>query len=117
MAPNRGDARLGADNARSVGAASAASFWLPAKAGGEEAHLRATGSCADERTPAVLEGRTGWGGVPFGSARTVGTPSQPPPAFAGGGAKPPAEIASRYWWRSEERSVGKECVRTCIVRG
>src|SRR3546814_648075 len=29
----------------------------------------------------------GRGGVPFGSARTVGTPSQPPPAFAGGGAK------------------------------
>src|SRR3546814_8928309 len=37
--------------------------------------------------PAVLAGRTGWGGVPFGSVRAVSTPSQPPPAFAGGGAK------------------------------
>src|SRR3546814_12317007 len=54
-------------------------------AGGEEVRLRATGSRADERTPAVLAGRTGWGGVPLGSARTVATPSQPPPAFAGEG--------------------------------
>src|SRR5690606_21613422 len=47
-----------------VGAASGASFApSPAKAG------------------------EGWGGVSFGSARTVGTPSQPPPAVAGGGAK------------------------------
>src|SRR3546814_3062839 len=38
----------------------------PAKAGGEEVRLRATGSRADERTPAVLAGRTGWGGVPLG---------------------------------------------------
>src|SRR3546814_15545141 len=37
--------------------------------------------------PAVLAGRTGWVGVPFGSVRAVSTPSQPPPAFAGGGAK------------------------------
>src|SRR3546814_7975463 len=29
----------------------------------------------------------GWGGVSLDSARTVSTPSQPPPAFAGGGAK------------------------------
>src|SRR3546814_16845425 len=59
----------------------------PAKAGGEEARLRTIGSRADERPPAVLAGRQGWGGVSFGSARTVGTPSQPPPAVAGGGAK------------------------------
>src|SRR3546814_5379123 len=51
-----------------------------------EVRLRATGSRADERTPAVLAGRTGWGGVPWGSARTVATPSRTPPAFAGGGA-------------------------------
>src|SRR3546814_1828035 len=33
-----------------------------------------------------ISGRTGWGGVPWESARTVATPSRPPPAFAGGGA-------------------------------
>src|SRR3546814_16135027 len=37
--------------------------------------------------PSPAKAGEGWGGVPFGSARTVGTPSQPPPAFAGGGAK------------------------------
>src|SRR3546814_300515 len=46
------------------------------------------GSRANERTPAVLAGRTGWGGVSSRSARTVGTPSQPSPAVAGGGAGP-----------------------------
>src|SRR3546814_480266 len=45
-----------------VGAASAASF-----------------------APSPAKAWEGWGGVPLGSARTVGTPSQPPPAFAGGG--------------------------------
>src|SRR3546814_12304080 len=59
----------------------------PAKAGGKEGRLRAIGSRPDERHRAVLDGRTGWGGVSFESARTVGTPSQPPPAVAGGGAK------------------------------
>src|SRR3546814_9837646 len=47
-----------------------ASAPSPAKAGGEAARLRTIGSRANERTPAVLAGRTGWGGVPFGSART-----------------------------------------------
>src|SRR3546814_5910646 len=37
--------------------------------------------------PSPAKAGEGWGGVPFGSARTVGTPSQPPPAFAGGGAR------------------------------
>src|SRR3546814_115795 len=60
----------------------------PAKAGGEAARLRTIGSRANERTPAVLAGRTGWGGVSSRSARTVGTPSQPSPAVAGGGAGP-----------------------------
>src|SRR3546814_5229591 len=32
--------------------------------------------------PSPAKAGEGWGGVPFGSARTVGTPSQPPPAFA-----------------------------------
>src|SRR3546814_11422508 len=69
----------------------------PAKAGGEGARLRATGSRADERTPAVLAGRTGWGGVSSRSARTVSTPSQPPPAFAGGGAEARARGQSRSY--------------------
>src|SRR3546814_8157857 len=34
------------------------------------------------------EGRGGLGRGAFGSVRTVTTPSQPPPAFAGGGARP-----------------------------
>src|SRR3546814_13547710 len=67
----------------------------PAKAGGEGARLRATGSRADERTPAVLAGRTGWGGVSSRSARTVRPPSQPPPALAGGGAQARAPGQSR----------------------
>src|SRR3546814_4874090 len=54
----------------------------PAKAGGEAARLRTIGSRANERTPAVLAGRTGWGGVPFGSVRAVSTPSQTPPRSA-----------------------------------
>src|SRR3546814_5091141 len=58
----------------------------PAKAGGEAARLRTIGSRANERPPAVLAGRTGRGGVPLASPRSVDTPSQPPPAFAGGGA-------------------------------
>src|SRR3546814_15252531 len=71
-----------------MGAAEAASFApSPAKAGGKEGRLRAIGSRPDERHRAVLDGRTGWGGVSFESARTVGTPSQPPPAVAGGGPK------------------------------
>src|SRR3546814_14119064 len=69
-----------------MGAAEAASFApSPAKAGGKEGRLRAIGSRPDERHRAVLDGRTGWGGVSFESARTVGSPSQPPPAAAGGG--------------------------------
>src|SRR3546814_7518332 len=47
-----------------------------AKAGGEEGRLRAIGLRPDERHRAVLDGRTGWGGVSSRSARTVGTPSQ-----------------------------------------
>src|SRR3546814_16341584 len=71
-----------------MGAAEAASFApSPAKAGGKEGRLLAIGSRPDERHRAVLDGRTGWGGVSFESARTVGTPSQPPPAVAAGGAK------------------------------
>src|SRR3546814_9830709 len=58
----------------------------PAKAGGVAARLRTIGSRANERTPAVLAGRTGWGGVSSRSARTGGTPSKPSPAVAGGGA-------------------------------
>src|SRR3546814_11477448 len=72
----------------------------PAKAGGEEARLRTIGSRADERPPDVLAGRTGWGGGSFGSARTVGTPSQPLPAVA----------------KSEQRRVGKASVRKCRAR-
>src|SRR3546814_14551767 len=58
----------------------------PAKAGGKEGRLRAIGSRPDERHRAVLDGRTGWGGVSSRSARTGGPPSQPPPAVPGGGA-------------------------------
>src|SRR5690606_5787517 len=36
--------------------------------------------------PSPAKAGEGWGGVSFGSARTV-APSQPLPAFAGGGAK------------------------------
>src|SRR3546814_10834286 len=35
--------------------------------------------------PSPAKAGEGWGGVPFGSVRAVGTPSLPPPAFAGGG--------------------------------
>src|SRR3546814_7126871 len=42
-------------------------------------------TCALPISPA--KAGEGWGGVSSGSARTVGIPSQPPPAFAGGGAK------------------------------
>src|SRR3546814_20053930 len=69
----------------------------PAKAGGEGARLRATGSRADERTPAVLAGRTGWGGVSSRSARPVSPPSQPPPDIAGGGAASSAPGSTRSY--------------------
>src|SRR3546814_2424680 len=84
-----------------------ASAPSPAKAGGEAARLRTIGSRANERTPAVLAGRTGWGGVPFGSVRAVSTPSQPPPAFAGGGAK--AKLAA------EAAQIGRAHVRTPVT--
>src|SRR3546814_13071932 len=70
----------------------------PAKAGGEEVRLRATGARADERTPAVLAGRSGWGGMPSGPPRTVAHPPNPPlpspverpsPALATAGAPTP----------------------------
>src|SRR3546814_3411494 len=50
-----------------VEAAPAASFWLPSlrRQGGEAARLRTIGSRANERPPAVLAGRTGWGGGPY----------------------------------------------------
>src|SRR3546814_4481610 len=76
MAANRGDARLGAAVVR---------LW-------ERLQPRAFSSLP-------CEGRGGLGRGAVGSARTVTTPSQPPPAFAGGGAKPQAEIASRSWWQ------------------
>src|SRR5690606_23620152 len=57
---------------------------------GNEVCLRTTGSRADELMPAAL---AGWGGVSSGLTRTVATPSQPPPAFAGGGAGLAAEAA------------------------
>src|SRR3546814_18948903 len=65
----------------------------PAKAGGEAARLRTIGSGANERTPAVLAGRTGWGGVSSRSTRTVGPPSPPPPAVAAGRAGPASNTA------------------------
>src|SRR3546814_13855873 len=37
--------------------------------------------------PSPSKAGEGWGGVSLRSARTVGTPSQPTPAFAGGGAR------------------------------
>src|SRR3546814_252607 len=37
--------------------------------------------------PSPAKAGEGWGGVLSGSRRTVATPSQPPPAVAGGGAK------------------------------
>src|SRR3546814_6042472 len=44
--------------------------------------------------PSPSKAGEGWGGVSSGSARTVGTPSQPSPAFAGGGAKRSEEHTS-----------------------
>src|SRR3546814_10593863 len=46
--------------------------------------------------PSPAKAGEGWGGVPFGSFRTVGTPSQPPPAFAGGGAKSKARRSEEH---------------------
>jgi YfiH family protein len=40
--------------------------------------------------PSPAKAGEGWGGVPSAAPRTVGTPSQPPPAFAGGGVEPAA---------------------------
>src|SRR3546814_11681212 len=39
--------------------------------------------------PSPAKAGEGWGGVSFGSSRSVATPSQPPPAVAGGGADLP----------------------------
>src|SRR3546814_14388879 len=86
----------------------------PAKAGGEGARLRATGSRADERTPAVLAGRSGWGGVSSRSARTVRAPSQPPPSSAGGGAEATARRQRR---RPAEARRGEEGSNTCRTGG
>src|SRR3546814_18824282 len=47
----------------------------------------------------------GWGGVPLESARAVTTPSQPPPAFAGGGARSLALVCARIA-RGAELGVG-----------
>src|SRR3546814_7015479 len=38
--------------------------------------------------PSPAKAGEGWGGVPFGSARTMATPSQSPPVVAGEGAGP-----------------------------
>ena len=68
----------------------------PPDGGGEEGRLQTTGLRPDERTTAVPSGRTGWGGVEsvMGDTSNVHTtPSQPPPAYAGGGAQPEADAA------------------------
>src|SRR3546814_6556405 len=53
-------------------------FPRPALAGAAEAASFA---------PSPAKAGEGWGGVPLGSSRTVNTPSQPPHAVAGAGAK------------------------------
>src|SRR3546814_13077722 len=55
-------------------------------AGGRE--LSAWLPCASRPALSSANAGEGCGGVSLRSARTVVTPSQPPPAFAGGGAKP-----------------------------
>src|SRR3546814_12717899 len=76
----------------------------------------AASSCSDERTPAVLAGRTGWGGGLWDQPE----PWAPPPGFPGPsqeeGPKLAAEAAPTTAARSEERRVGKECVSTCRSR-
>src|SRR3546814_6091278 len=51
------------------------------------ANSRRCGGSRELLAPSPAKAGEGWGGVSFGSARPVGTPSQPPPAVAGGGAK------------------------------
>ena len=66
----------------------------PAKAGGEEARLRATGARADERPRAAPEGRTGWEGVSLDSRDpTAPLPNPPLQAGEGAGAEPEADAA------------------------
>src|SRR5690606_33074770 len=47
--------------------------------------------------PSPAKAGEGWGGVPLGSSRTVSTPSQPPPAVAGGGATAEARGCRRSY--------------------
>src|SRR3546814_3854724 len=57
--------------------------------------------------PSPAKAGEGWGGVLSGSRRTVATPSQPPPAVAGGGAKAKARGFRRSYQspiRSEEHT-------------
>ena len=56
-----------------------ASAPSPANAGGEEGCLRANGSQADERHRAVLDGRTGWGGVLLPHAMSIANRLNPLP--------------------------------------
>src|SRR5690606_11801882 len=58
-------------------------------------------------------------GVSPGSARTVGTPSQPPPAFAGGGAKAKLAAPAAPAWLLPPRAIlpiPRRCRRYAAAR-
>src|SRR3546814_19657481 len=63
----------------------AGSGWSGSCAGTVRTRSGAGTSSISPRAPSPAKAGEGWGGVPFGSVRAVGTPSLPPPAFAGGG--------------------------------
>src|SRR3546814_16541709 len=54
--------------------------------------------------PSPAQAGEDWGGVPFGSFHTVGTPTQPPPAFAGGGDQTTARGVTRTAMSSQGNS-------------
>src|SRR5690606_21848334 len=116
--PAGGDRRAGAGGQRQLprlagqGAALVTCAWWPVGAA-EAASFR---SCL---APSPAKAGEGWGGVSPGSARTVGTPSQPPPAFAGGGAKAKLAAPAAPAWLLPPRAIlpiPRRCRRYAAAR-
>src|SRR3546814_13828967 len=98
----------------------------PGRVGGR-AGAELAAEAAPAKAPSPAEAGEGWGGVAWARAMPVdsctgsnATPSQPPPAFAGGGA----EARARGCIRSYKSIAAKQCglailweARKCVEQG